>query len=99
MKKHLFYLTMILAACAVVCTFTACGGDNDDDPVYEEKDEPSKESKDETQTPAGTLLLMRSCATCVWQRRLQLHLVYVETRLLRQVRGHGNVWHPEVHVL
>lgn len=64
MKKHLFYLTMILAACAVVCTFTACGGDNDDDPVYEEKDEPSKESKDETQTPAGTLLLMRACATC-----------------------------------
>ena len=53
---------MVLAACAVMCSFTACGDDDDDNINNgEQKDNPSDGG---INVPQGTIVLMQTCNTC-----------------------------------
>ena len=62
MKKHLLLLSMVFAACAVMCTFTACGGGDDDDTINDEQT--NTPSDGEINVPQGTIVLMQTCNTC-----------------------------------
>ena len=62
MKKHLLLLSMVFAACAVMCTFTACGGGDDDDTINDEQT--NTPSDGEINVPQGTIMLMQTCNTC-----------------------------------